>query len=120
MAQWEGVRHAHFAPVEAGVIERLAIHCRAVPPEVELGVPLRYGSYGNRHCKEPDNTENKVRVRNALAAALTRRIDWVHMPVPRNRVDDGHYIPLRRLELRPRSELYLGLVHRVDGVDGTR
>jgi hypothetical protein len=41
------------------------------------------------------------------------------MPVPRNRDDDGYFEPLRRLRLRPETELSLGLVHHTDGVAGT-
>ncbi len=42
------------------------------------------------------------------------------MPVPRNRADDAYFAPLRQLELRPETELCLGLVHYTDGVDGAR
>ena len=42
------------------------------------------------------------------------------MPVPRDRSDDTYFEPLKRLELRPETELCLGLVHYTDGVDGTR
>jgi hypothetical protein len=120
MGQWEGVRHAHFADVEKGVIERLALHCRRVPREVELGVHLCYGSYGGRHWKEPESTAKMVEVHNRLAAELDRPIDYLHMPVPADRSDDGYFSPLARLELDPRTKLILGLVHDSDGVPGTR
>ena len=42
------------------------------------------------------------------------------MPVPRNRSDAAYFEPLRRLELRPETELCLGLVHHTDGVEGTK
>jgi hypothetical protein len=42
------------------------------------------------------------------------------MPVPRDRTDDAYFAPLRNLKLRPETELYLGLVHMTDGVEGTR
>jgi hypothetical protein len=41
------------------------------------------------------------------------------MPVPRDRADDAYFEPLRRLALRPETELSLGLVHYTDGVEGT-
>jgi hypothetical protein len=120
MGQWEGVRHAHFADVKAGVIERLALHCRRVPREAELGVHLCYGSYGGRHWKEPESTANMVEVHNRLAARLERPIDYLHMPVPVERSDAAYFSPLAGLALGPETKLFLGLVHDSDGVEGTR
>jgi hypothetical protein len=42
------------------------------------------------------------------------------MPVPRDRDDDAYFAPLAGLDLRPGTEVYLGLVHQTDGVDGAR
>ncbi len=120
MAQWEGVRHAYFGDVQNGVIDRLTVHCSAVPGEVELGIHLCYGDYGHRHWKEPATTANMVAVYNALSARVTRPINWLHMPVPRSRRDDAYYAPLRDLRLRQHTKLYLGLIHLSDGVEGTR
>ena len=120
MGQWEGVRHAHFPDVRAGVIERLALHCRRVPRDAELGVHLCYGSYGGRHWKEPESTANMVEVHNRLAAKLERPIDYLHMPVPADRSDDAYFRPLANLKIDPRTKLFLGLVHDSDGVEGTR
>ena len=120
MGQWEGVRHAHFHDLNAGIIERLALHCARVPPEVELGVHLCYGSYGGRHWKEPESTANMVEVHNRLATALTRPIDYVHMPVPAERADDAYFAPLAGFQRGDRTRLFLGLVHDSDGVEGTR
>src|SRR6185436_9719031 len=109
MGQWEGVRHAYFPDVKEGVIERLALHCNRVPREVELGVHLCYGSYGNRHWKEPESTAKMVEVHNRLAARLERPLDYLHMPVPVERSDDAYFAPLRDLKLAARTRLYLGL-----------
>ena len=120
MGQWEGVRPAHFAEVKDGVMERLALHCSPVPDDVELGIHLCYGSYGNRHWKEPESTANMVEVHNRLRRRLSRPIHYIHMPVPVNRSDDAYFRPL--LDLKPDSatKLFLGLVHDTDGVEGTR
>ncbi len=120
MGQWEGVRHAHFAEVKAGVIERLALHCNRVPRDVELGVHLCYGSYGGRHWKEPESTASMVEVHNRLIGQLHRPIDYIHMPVPVDRDDDAYYTPLSQMKLDPQTTLFLGLVHDSDGVEGTR
>jgi hypothetical protein len=120
MGQWEGVRHAHFPDVKPGVIERLAMHCKRVPRDVELGVHLCYGSYGGRHWKEPESTANMVEVHNRLAAELERPIDYLHMPVPVDRGDDAYFAPLAGLKLDARTKLFLGLIHDSDGAEGTR
>ncbi len=57
---------------------------------------------------------------NALTAGVRRPLTWVHLPVPRDRTDDAYFAPLRALRLSPETELYLGLVHYTDGVEGTR
>ncbi len=120
MGQWEGVRHAYFGDVQKGVVDRLTIHCNAVPGDVEMGIHLCYGDYGHRHWMEPATTANMVAVYNALSERVTRPINWLHMPVPRGRDDDAYYAPLRELRLRPETKLYLGLIHLSDGVEGTR
>ncbi len=120
MGQWEGVRHAYFANVKHGVLERLATHCEAVPADVELGIHLCYGDYGHKHWMEPKSTANMVEVYNGLAPLVSRPIDWLHMPVPRDRDDEAYYQPLVGLHLRPETKLYLGLIHLTDGLEGTR
>lgn len=120
MGQWEGVRHAWFSDVKAGVIERLALHCARIPRDVELGVHLCYGSYGGRHWKEPESTANMVEVHNRLIEKLARPIAYIHMPVPVDRSDEAYFRPLSELRLHPRTKLFLGLVHDSDGVQGTR
>jgi hypothetical protein len=40
--------------------------------------------------------------------------------VPRERDDEAFYAPLADLRLGEDTELYLGLVHRSDGMDGTQ
>ena len=61
-----------------------------------------------------------VEFANRVARDIERPIQLIHMPVPRNRADDAYFEPLRRLELRPETELCLGLVHHTDGIEGTR
>jgi hypothetical protein len=41
------------------------------------------------------------------------------MPVPRNRADDGYFRPLRSLDI-DNTQVFLGLIHYADGVDGSR
>jgi ubiquinone/menaquinone biosynthesis C-methylase UbiE len=52
-----------------------------------------------------------VGIANALAAALARPLNWIHIPLPRERTDTAHVAPLRELRLHPETELYLGALH---------
>jgi hypothetical protein len=53
-------------------------------------------------------------------AGSKRRLNWVHMPVPRDRMDAPYYEPLRDLYPDRSAELYLGLVHQSGGLAETR
>lgn len=87
-----------------------------VPAEAELGYHLCYGDARHRHFKEPADTAKLVDIANAISAGVQRPIQWISMPVPRNRTDDAYFAPLRGLRLQ--TQLYLGLVHVTDGPRG--
>jgi hypothetical protein len=91
-----------------------------VPPEIELGLHLCYGDMGHRHLVEPRDSRLMVEFANELAATIERPITWLHLPVPRDRDDDDYFAPLRELQLKPETELYLGLVHMTDGIEGAK
>lgn len=97
---------------------RLVSLGNAVPADVELGFHLCYGDSGHKHFIEPKDTSMLVKVANTIVSGLTRRLDFLHLPVPRSRDDDAYYAPLRDLKIGPETELYLGLVHRTDGAEG--
>ena len=61
-----------------------------------------------------------VEITNGIVQAASRSVDWVHMPLPRERDDAGYVAPLRDLRLPSSTRLYFGLVHYTDGVAGTR
>lgn len=91
-----------------------------IPDTVQLGHHFCYGDPGHKHIIEPKDTKLMVEFANQLKAAIKRRIDWVHMPVPRDRSDDAYFAPLKELKLDPDTELYLGLIHLTDGVEGAK
>ncbi len=115
----EGVFPVWFGDVKGGILERLLRLSRHVPHDVELGYHFCYGDVQHRHYKDPADAGTLVEVANALTASLGRPLHWLHLPVPRERIDEAYYTPLRDLRLRPETELYLGLVHHTDGVEGT-
>ncbi|HEY4024894.1 MAG TPA: class I SAM-dependent methyltransferase [Candidatus Dormibacteraeota bacterium] len=108
------------ADVRAGILERLLRLSRHVPPAVELGYHLCYGDSQRRYFGEPADAGKLVQIAGALASSLGRPLNWIHMPVPRDRADEAYFEPLRELRLRPETELHLGLIHLTDGVDGAR
>jgi hypothetical protein len=99
---------------------RIARLSKEIPAAVDVGVHLCYGDAGHQHILEPKTLGTCVTMANALACVLPRRLAWVHMPVPRDRCDDDYFRPLEALELNEGTELYLGLVHYTDGLEGAR
>lgn len=91
-----------------------------VPPDIELLFHFCYGDSNHRHVVEPTDMGDMVDLANRLCADIKRGVQLIHMPVPRDRSDDGYFEPLARLKLNPETELSLGLVHFTDGVVGTR
>jgi hypothetical protein len=92
----------------------------AVPQDVELGFHLCYGDLDAKHFVQPIDATKMVELANLIATHVERGIQWIHMPVPVDRLDDEFYAPLRDLQLHAETELFLGLVHVQDGVEGTR
>ena len=102
------------------LLARMGRLCAAVPVEVELGVHLCYGDFGARHFVEPKDAVRMVDFANALARSSRHPLAYIHMPVPIERRDDGFHRPLRDLKLKQGTELFLGLVHAKDGVEGAK
>jgi hypothetical protein len=113
----EGIWHGDF-DLRPGLWSRLSRLGEAVPQGAELGYHLCYGDYGHEHFIQPKDAGYLVEVANALCAGIRRPVNWIHMPVPRGRMDDAYFAPLRELKLQPDTELILGLVHFTDGLEG--
>ncbi len=118
-AMLEGITASWFGEVRSGVLERLLRLSRQIPDAVELGFHLCYGDETHGHFVVPRDTRKMVDVANALASSLGRPLNWLHMPVPRDAGDD-YFAPLASLRLPPETELYLGVIHVEDGLDGAR
>jgi hypothetical protein len=116
----EGVFPTFLANPKEDILERLLRIGEAVPSEVELGYHLCYGDYQHQHFTEPRDTSKLVEVANAVVAGLSRPVNWIHLPVPRDRDDEAYCAALRDLRLGEETELYLGLVHFSDGAEGTQ
>lgn len=99
------------------IIARLA---DPVPADIPLQFHFCYGDANHKHAIEPTDMGDMVDMANALTARISRPIDLIHMPVPRDRDDDAYFAPLARLKIDPKTRLILGLVHFTDGIEGAR
>ena len=104
----------------AGIAEHIGGLADAVPIEAEAGFHLCYGDSGHQHFTEPSDAGHLAWAAATLLRAADRPIQWIHLPVPKERDDVGYFEPLAELELPAETELYLGLVHQTGGLDGTR
>ncbi len=112
--------------VDAEVVDRLVRLGAGIPDAAELGYHLCYGDTGDvddpegSHWKDPEDLALVTRLMNGITAASRRHVDFFHVPVPIRRDDASYFAPLRELALAPGTELFLGLLHREDGVEGAR
>ena len=115
----EGLLPSFLAHPEADIVERLVRLGNDVPAGTELGYHLCYGDVEHRHFVEPADTAKLLAIANGVCGGVERAVDWIHLPVPKGRSDAAYFAPLAQLELQEYTDLYLGLVHLTDGIDGT-
>jgi hypothetical protein len=120
LALLEGAWESVFDDVAGELTRRFVALGNAVPPPVELGYHVCYGDFGHQHFVEPRDLSVAARVTSEIIGGLRRPLDWVHVPVPRSRDDDGYFEPLSGLRLPAGTQLFLGLIHATDGIDGVR
>ncbi|CAN5152386.1 hypothetical protein BH09ACT1_BH09ACT1_18800 [soil metagenome] len=101
-----------------GVVDRAVRQAMAVPDDVEVGYHLCYGDVEEHHFVEPLSAQMIANLLGGIFAAVGRRVDWVHLPVPIERDDDAYFAPLAEVEWPESTQIYLGLVHHEDGVAG--
>ncbi len=104
-------RPAHYKKQIFDMLGRLG---DAVPAAAEMGYHLCYGSPRDEHLVQPRDSAILVEMMEGIAAATKRRIDFLHIPVPRDRTDDAYYAPLKSWKRPPGTRLYLGLLHHDD------
>lgn len=120
IALWEGVFPRPPGDWKTLLLGQLGQLGGLVPEPVQLGYHLCYGDRGHKHFVEPKDAGVLVEVANGISERVSRSIQWIHLPVPRDRDDDAYYAPLSGLRLHPETKIFLGLVHHTDGVEGTR
>lgn len=90
---------------------------QAIPMDVGVGLHLCYGDFGGIHNVDLNDTRLMTDFSNQIAQQSRRRFEWVHMPVIRT-ADHAFFAPLGQLRLPVETQVYLGLVHEADGVEG--
>lgn len=124
----EGVFPSYYADEEAssGAVRRLARLGRAMPDGLQLGYHLCYGDTGDiddpegSHWKNPEDLSVVVSLANAIGRETGHLPDYYHFPVPIARDDSAYFSPLSDLALPEQCTVFLGLLHREDGLDGAR
>ena len=109
----------YFSPVREGILDRLKKLASAVNPQVEMGYHMCYGNYKQRHWLDPLSLDLPVDLANTLITQVgpMRSVNYVHMPVPKDRKDLDYVLPLQHLQTNS-TQLVLGLVHGFD-MEGT-
>lgn len=104
-------RPAHYKQQIFDMLGRLG---DPVPMGVELGYHLCYGSPRDEHLVQPKDAAILVEMMEGIVAATRRRIDFLHIPVPKDRGDKAYYAPLKAWKRPAGLTLYLGLLHHDD------
>ena len=99
------------------VFNQLARLGSKVPETVDLGYHLCYGSPADEHLVMPTDAAILTEIGNGLASRLERRLDFLHLPVPKDRTDREYFLPLQELRLPESASVILGLIH-FDDVKG--
>ncbi len=93
------------------IFSELARMGQLVPETVDMGYHLCYGSPRDEHLVQPKDMGILVEISNGLIAGLNRRLDFLHLPVPKDRTDAAYFQPLEGLKIASDTEIYLGLIH---------
>ena len=102
------------ADYKTDVFAELARLGNALPETVDLGYHLCYGSPRDEHLVMPKDMAILVEIANGIVGGVSRRVDFIHMPVPRDRTDRDYFQPLAGLRLPAETKLILGLIHHDD------
>ena len=108
-AMLDGVMPTWFSDPRSSIVERLVRLGRSVPGDVQLGYHFCHG-HERHHTERPSNAQPLVDIANALSLSLGRSLDWIHLPVQGDHVDVRFFETLGQLQLRPETQLYLGLL----------
>ena len=84
----------------------------AVPEDVTLGYHLCYGTPYDEHLVMPKDAGILVELMNGIAGGVNRKVDFLHIPVPKDRTDHAYFMPLA--QFKGSMKVYFGLIHHDD------
>jgi hypothetical protein len=121
MIIWDGQMPDRYPTVGLSHEELMARMQRlaaAVPHDVELGFHLCYGDLDGKHFVEPRDAGKMVELAN-VAGRHRHASDLLRAYAGADRAHGRRFFqPFRNLRLSPGTDLYLGVVHAADGVEG--
>tara|TARA_B100001123_G_scaffold414735_1_gene514533 strand:- start:3615 stop:4664 length:1050 start_codon:yes stop_codon:yes gene_type:complete len=121
----EGLLENHLeGDITENITDRVARLVDIVPKLADVGLHLCYGDSPKdgkgKHFCEPEDTGYLANVAGRIVQKANRKINWIHLPVPKERHDDAYFLPLADFDLPDSTDLMLGLVHQTGGTDGTK
>jgi hypothetical protein len=116
---FEGYFPERMPSYEAVTFSQLARLAAAVPRDVELGFHLCYGSPGDQPLVKLNDATVLVELMNGITAEVRRRVDFIHIPVPRD-ATEAFFAPLRLWRKPPGAHLYLGVLQYNDSMGDRR
>lgn len=109
-----------FTDVKQGILDRWLKLVAAVDSAIDMGFHFCYGDIGHEHFVQPKDMGFMVDMAKGLLTNAGRRVDWIHMPVPKDRDDAAYFAALKDLQpVKGKTDIYLGLVHSND-LEGTQ
>ena len=88
-----------FSPAKEGLVGRVVKLATARHEGVQLVFHLCQKDLGHEHFIESRDTALLVDVADMLSRRVQRRVDWLHMPVSKSRVDAGYFEQLKGLQI---------------------
>ncbi|MEE8333435.1 MAG: hypothetical protein V3R85_06270 [Alphaproteobacteria bacterium] len=116
----EGHRPIYFDKIFDGILDRMARLCEQVPDDIELGLHFCLHDFTVNGFPLPDSLDGMVDLANGIMGTVARSVEWIHLAVPRKATEAAFFAPLERLTQHPETELYLGLIHPIEGLDGVK
>ena len=103
----------YFSSVKEGVVKRISELSSAINHDVQLGFHLCYGDIQHEHFIQPENIGLLVEVATEILERVAHPVQWIHMPVPKNRSDEAYFEALKGFDCGD-TELFLGVIHPHD------
>ena len=116
----DGGADLYYSDVLSNSVDRLVRLVSFIPASVEVGIHLCYGDPGHKHVIEPKDAGTCVAFANAICQLANATVDGSTFRSPADGTGSNTTEPLADLKTPVETEIYLGLVHYTDGLEGTK